>query len=138
MVGCRLALDVMIPRGQGAIVNITSEAGRIPTPALAVYGASKAGVVGFTRNLAHDVSRYGIRVNAVSPGIVLTEQLHDRASRADAAGHAIVPLEYALQSTPLARGTLPEEVANVVAFLVSDAASAVQGATYAASGGHAG
>lgn len=136
--GCRLAADRMLPRRRGAIVNVTSEAGRMPMPNLAVYGACKAGVIGFTRSVAHDLASSGIRVNAVSPGTMLTEQLQRRAREVDESGSVIVPIEYAIRATPLGRGVLPREVANAVVYLVSDAAAGVHGATYAVGGGQAG
>ena len=65
---CQAALDVMQPRGGGAIVNFASDAGRVGSSREAVYSASKGGVIAFTKTLAREVARYGIRVNCVSPG----------------------------------------------------------------------
>lgn len=94
------------------------------------YGAAKAGVMQLTRNAAHAVGRYGITVNAVAPGSVLT----DTGARDIAA----LPEERRnrnLRETPLGRFAEPREIANVVSFLASDAASYVTGTTILANGG---
>jgi NAD(P)-dependent dehydrogenase (short-subunit alcohol dehydrogenase family) len=131
--GVRIALDHMMARGIGAIVNISSNSGFQPLPDLAVYGACKAAVIGLTRNAAHDLKESGIRINAVCPGVILSPQLQSRAD--SAAEGEIVPVEWSLDTSPLGRGSQPEEVANVVTFLLSDAASAVHGAVYNVGGG---
>jgi NAD(P)-dependent dehydrogenase (short-subunit alcohol dehydrogenase family) len=128
----RIALEDMLANGGGAIVNVASNSGIQPFPQLAVYGACKAAIVGFTHNLAHDLRGTGVRVNAVCPGIILSPILEERA-RAAADGD-IPPIEWSLATSPLGRGSLPTEVANAIAFLVSDAASAVHGAVYTVGG----
>jgi NAD(P)-dependent dehydrogenase (short-subunit alcohol dehydrogenase family) len=87
------------------------------------------------RNLAFEVSQYGIRVNAVCPGVMLIPSMLERMRSAPAGGASTATLEFGLGRVPLARGCLPEEVANVVAFLASDAATYVQGAAYSVGGG---
>jgi|SRR5271167_294676 len=131
----RAALDHMIPKGAGSIVCISSDGGKVGMPGLVVYNACKAALIGFVRNLVFEVSRYGIRVNAVCPGIMLTQPLLDRARSSPEGGEDTFTLEFALGRVPLGRGGTPEEVANLVAFLVSDAASYIQGAAYSVGGG---
>ena len=73
----RAVLDVMIPQRSGRIINVSSEGGRIGMKNLAVYNAAKSGVIGFTRNLAHEVAEHGIYVLGVCPGIMLHETLKE-------------------------------------------------------------
>jgi 3-oxoacyl-[acyl-carrier protein] reductase len=135
MACCRTALDYMIARGAGAIVNISSDGGKRGIPGITVYDACKAGVIGFTRNLALDVSKYGIRVNSVCPGIMLTSMMAEALADLPADDPMVAPIEFAIDRVPLDRGCLPEEVANAVAFLASDAASYIQGAAISVGGG---
>jgi len=131
----RAALDHMVPKRAGSIICIASDGGKVGMPGLAVYNACKAAIIGFVRNLVFEVSRYGIRVNAVCPGIMLLPQMLERVRSSPEGAAETFTLEYALGRVPLGRGGLPEEVANVVAFLASDAASYVQGAAYSVGGG---
>ncbi|WP_285320325.1 SDR family oxidoreductase [Pseudarthrobacter sp. lyk4-40-TYG-27] len=127
----RAVLDHMIPRGSGHIINIAAGAGRSLSPRGAVYGAAKAGVIHFTRNLAYEVGKLGVRVNGVSPGIMLhaglREVLADNSTEWD--------YKWRMERIDLDRVSIPEEVANVVAFLASDAASYLSGVTINADGG---
>lgn len=127
----RAVLDVMIPQGSGQIINIAAGAGRSLSPRGAVYGAAKAGVIHFTRNLAFEVGKLGIRVNGVSPGIMLHSGLREVL-----ANHS-TEWDYAwrMERIDLDRVSIPEEVANIVAFLSSDAASYLSGVTINADGG---
>ena len=114
---------------RGAIVNIGSIASTVGIPGRNAYCAAKAGVLGMTRALASEWARYGIRVNAVSPGYVrttLVERLVQQgAINASAVDHR----------TPLGRMGRPDEIANVIEFLASSRASFVTGAALAADGG---
>lgn len=117
-------------RGQrGAIVNLSSIAGLAGIPGRNAYGAAKAGVIGLTRTLASEWAREGIRVNAVAPGYVRTALVAELLRRGDVDGDAIA------DRTPLGRLAEPEEIAQVIAFLASSAASYVTGAVLAADGG---
>jgi len=105
----------------GSIVNVASTAGLIGVPNRPVYTASKHAVVGLTREMAMDFASLGIRVNAVAPGMVLTPMTAKYFENpADA--------ERLHKSTPLGRAARAEEIAEVILFLASDAASYVSGA----------
>ncbi len=122
------AIGPMREAGWGRIVNFSSTAGKnVSTVGGAHYTAAKAGVLGFTRHLAKEVAGYGITVNAVCPGLIDTEMVRAVISpeRADA---------YA-SSFPIERLGEPEEVAELVAFLASDRASYITGASLDINGG---
>jgi 3-oxoacyl-[acyl-carrier protein] reductase len=116
----------MLLRRWGRIVNVTSPSATMPLPGQANYAASKAGLVGLTRALSRELGPHGVLVNAVSPGMIDTEML--------AAMPAAVR-EQALDAVPLARIGTTAEVAQVVGFLASDAASYVTGQVIAVDGG---
>lgn len=112
--------------GGGAIVNTASGAGIAAAPALAAYVASKHAVVGLTRSAAVENARHGIRINAVAPGTVETAMT---AAMSDEQRQELNAL------MPLGRMARPDEVAEVVAFLLTDAASYVNGAIVTVDGG---
>jgi len=123
---CRKVLPEMIARKRGAIVNIASIAAFHVTVPHVPYAASKAGVVALTRDLAYEVGRYGIRVNAVAPGPIDTPMARfagDEQRRAMA------------KRILLGRMGQPEDIGNAVVFLASDAAGFITGATLPVSGG---
>lgn len=125
---CKAAIPVMREGGGGAIVNIASISGLGGDYAMGAYNASKGAVVNYTRSLALDCARDGIRVNAVCPGLIETEM-------AAAAIGDPVDRAFWLERIPLGRAGKPEEMASVVAFLASDDASYVTGSIVAADGG---
>ncbi len=133
----RAALDVMIPQRSGRIINVASEGGRIGMKNLAVYNACKSGVIGFTRNLAHEVAPYGIYVLGVCPGIMLHETLKAILRDPDAYPGAWESMMEGFSRVPLGRPSEPEEVANMVAFLASEAASYMCGVSVSMGGGMA-
>lgn len=113
--------------GFGRIINISSLAGRTGVADTSlVYGTAKAGLIGFTRRLALDVAPFGITVNAVAPGVVLSPRV--------AALHA-QRLPSILAATPVGRVAEPEEIASAIAFLGSSEASYITGATLDVNGG---
>jgi enoyl-[acyl-carrier protein] reductase III len=125
------AVLLMVKRGGGAIVTISSPgAGRV-LPDYVVVGASKAAIESITRYLAVELATSNIVVNAVSPGIVLTEALqHFEMVRTDA--HLA---EKATEITPAGRLVIPQDIAEVVAFLCSPAATMIRGQVIVVDGG---
>jgi NAD(P)-dependent dehydrogenase (short-subunit alcohol dehydrogenase family) len=121
----------------GVIVNTASLAGKIGAPLLAHYSASKFAVVGFTQALAREVAPAGIRVNCVCPGFVRTS-MQERELVWEARLRGMTPeavrAEY-VALTPLARLEVPEDVADAVAFLASDAARFITGEALNVTGG---
>lgn len=126
---CSQALQpIMVERGFGRICNVASMAGRATsTLGGAHYTAAKAGVLGLTRHLAREWAPLGITVNAISPGIVDTPMV--RRSRDDAGLAAV------LETIPLGRFAEPDEIAALIAYLVSDEAAYVTGANVDIHGG---
>ena len=110
--GCRAAAEVMIPKGKGSIINISSIWGKVGASMEVAYSATKAGIIGLTKALAKELGPSGIRVNCVAPGVIDTEMNHN-LSPADLAALA--------DETPLCRIGRPDEVAKSVYFLANDA-----------------
>lgn len=123
---------------RGVIVNIASMAGKQGrVPFLADYVASKFGVVGLTQAMAYELAEHGIRVNSVCPGFVATP-MQDRELAWEAAqrGASVETVRQSwIDDTPLGRLEEPDDVATVVAFLVSDDAAFVTGESVAVNGG---
>jgi len=122
----RAAIIPLIKQKSGVIINITSISGITGTQRQTNYSASKAGIIGFTKALAKEVSPYNIRVNAVAPGFIETDMLKDLKE------------EYRgqlLKQIPLSRLGRPSEVAKTVKFLVSDDAGYITGHTIVIDGG---
>ena len=126
-------LEGMQRRGTGAIVNVASEAGRVGSQGSAVYSAAKAGVIGFTRAVARESSRLGVRVNAVAPGPIETPLLTGAPEQLGEIGERL--MQGMIGATSMRRIGQPEEVAAAIAFLASDDASYVTGQTLNVSGG---
>lgn len=127
--GMALALDYMRPAGRGAIVNVSSTASLKGNPAMASYGASKAAVSHFTRSAALEVNRAGldIRINAVLPGFTdtgMAQQIYDQFD--DKLGGR----EETMRVFASGRPAQPQEIADLIFFLVSDRASFISGSTY--------
>ncbi len=126
-------LGEMQERGRGSIVNVASEAGRVGSQGSAIYSAAKAGVIGFTRAVARESSRFGVRVNAVAPGPIETPLLNAAPEQLGELGERLK--QGMIGSTAMRRIGQPEEVAAAIAFLSSDDASYVTGQTLNVSGG---
>lgn len=138
MYGAHAALQHMLPASSGKIINISSAAGRTAQNYIVAYGACKAGVIGFTRNLAHEVAPRGVNVLGVAPGIMINPDLeghilHPRDEREKVARSSV--FESLDTLVRLGRVSLPEEVANMVAYLASEAADYMCGQTIDVSGG---
>lgn len=125
------AARIMRAQGSGSIVNIASQCGLAPLKggSLGVYAAAKAAVAAYTRNLAAELGPDGIRVNAISPGIIETARV-----RALPPGEGVGTPEQ-LEAIALRRWGQPEDVAEVLGFLVSDAARYVTGQVISVCGG---
>ncbi|MEG8275265.1 SDR family oxidoreductase [Streptomyces sp. AHA2] len=137
----RALLPAMREAGRGAVVHVSSIQRRLPLPdATLGYAAAKAALTTYSKGLARELAPHGVRVNVVSPGAIETEAataLADRIARSEGISHdgAWDRILASLGGIPLGRPARPEEVAELVAFLVSDRAAAITGAEHTIDGG---
>ena len=125
-------LPHMLKQGSGAIVNTASGAGLIGVAGMSAYVASKHGVVGLTKTAALEYAKSGIRVNSVCPGLIQTPMVERLTADQPQLGEALVAAE------PVGRTGKPEEIAESVVWLSSDAASFVTGHAMSVDGGFCG
>ena len=128
--GMKSVIEPMTAAGGGSIVNISSVEGFTGAAGLSAYSASKFAVRGMTKAAAQELGRFGIRVNSVHPGGVLTSMT---LSRADTFDH--VDPEALLKAMPIARFAEPAEISRLVMFLASDESSYSTGSEFTADGG---
>src|SRR6266850_4896512 len=128
------AATPLLVASRGSIVNVSSVTGLRAFPGVLAYCVSKAGVDQLTRCAALELAAKGVRVNAVNPGVVITE-IHRRGGMDAEAYEAF--LEHSKTTHPLGRVGDPREIAELIVFLASDRASWITGATYSIDGGRA-
>lgn len=126
---CHAAIPLLIRHGQGRIITIISDAGRVGEPGYAVYSGAKAGAAGFMRALAKEMGRYMTTVNCVSLASVATEGLAERNKDPEY-------VKKKLSRYIIRRQGEPSDVAGAVVFLASDAASWITGQTLPVNGGY--
>jgi NAD(P)-dependent dehydrogenase (short-subunit alcohol dehydrogenase family) len=126
---CKYALPIMKRRNRGSIVNLGSVSGHVGQTEHAIYGATKGAIIAFTRAVAWEVSKYGIRVNSVSPGSVDTPMLRsDIQLESTRTGKPFDEVKRQRESEQaFNRWAEPEEIAEAIFFLASDAASFITG-----------
>jgi 3-oxoacyl-[acyl-carrier protein] reductase len=125
---CRSVIPGMVERGWGRVVNFASIAGKDGNPNLSAYSATKAAVIGLTKSLGKELATTGVLVNAIAPAVINTEMN---------AATAPEVLAHITSLIPMKRVGQPEEVAELVAWLVSDACTFSTGAVFDLSGGRA-
>jgi 3-oxoacyl-[acyl-carrier protein] reductase len=126
--GCKHVIPGMIERGYGRIVNIASIAGKEGNPNAVAYSAAKSGVLGLTKAVAKEVATKGILVNAITPAVIETDILKQVSAE---------HVAYMTSRVPMGRVGQPEEVAELAAWLCSDAVTFSTGAVFDISGGRA-
>jgi 2-dehydro-3-deoxy-L-rhamnonate dehydrogenase (NAD+) len=124
----REAARVMVPRGAGRIVNLASIAGKEGNPMAAAYSASKAAVIAMTKAFGKDLATTGVLVNCIAPAVIATPMLEQFSQE---------HIDYMVEKIPLGRVGRSEEVAELIAFLISDRMTFSTGATFDISGGRA-
>lgn len=122
----RAFLDPMIAANAGAIVSVSSDAGRVGSSGETVYSGAKGGIIGFTKSLAREMARYRIRVNCVAPGPTDTPLFHANPERLK---------EALIKAIPMRRLADPSEIADAILFFASDRSSYCTGQVLSVSGG---
>jgi len=130
LMGCirvtRAFLDPMIEARSGAIVNVSSDAGRVGSSGETVYAGAKGGVIGFTKSVAREMARYLIRANVVAPGPTDTPLFRAQPEKLQ---------EALIRAIPLRRPADPKEISDAILFFASDRATYITGQVLSVSGG---
>ncbi len=128
----KTVLPHMVERGGGTVVNIASDAGRVGSMGEAVYSGTKGALIAFSKTLAREHARHGIRVNVVCPGLTetpLLQSIRDQSPKTEKVIDAVT------RAIPLGRVGNPEDIAGAVVYLASPEANYVTGQTLSVSGG---
>lgn len=124
-----MVLPLLINRGGGRIISVTSDSGRVGEPFVAVYSGAKAGLAGFSRSLAKEVGKRGVNVNCVSLSTTVTEAARETYSAEQ--------LEKMVARYPMRRLGTPADAVGMIMFLMGDEASWITGQTFSVNGGYA-
>ncbi|MDG9882129.1 SDR family oxidoreductase [Pseudomonas sp. GD04058] len=136
----RLLIPQMLERGKGTVVHVTSIQSVLPLPESTTgYAAAKAALRTYSKSISKELGPKGVRVNAVSPGWIMTEATEDFLKMLSKSGGTIEEARQsvldALGGIPIGRGAEPEEVADLIAYLAADRAAAIHGAEFVIDGG---
>ncbi|MBB5800894.1 NAD(P)-dependent dehydrogenase (short-subunit alcohol dehydrogenase family) [Saccharothrix ecbatanensis] len=136
----RALVPAMVERGSGVVVHISSSSAHVPVGALLHYSAAKGALSTYSKGLAEEVAAKGVRVNRVSPGMTETPAVAGviadiAAATGGSRDDARATLVESIGGIPIGRTGTPDDIANLVAFLVSDEASWITGADYVIDGG---
>ena len=127
----------MVPQGSGRILAISSVEGKVAKPNIAGYTANKHAINGFVKSVAREVGVNGVTVNAICPGIVVTDMVQERAGRAQGLGSVDELVSFYTAGTALRRPVTVEEVAAFAVHLASDDGAGFSGGTISLDGGDA-
>ncbi|MFS7424535.1 SDR family NAD(P)-dependent oxidoreductase [Carnobacterium maltaromaticum] len=134
---CKVAIEQMLEKGKGSIINLSSQSGKVGTSSYQAYCSSKFGVIGLTQSLAAEFGPKGIRVNSIAPGVIYTpmwdEQKKDYAKKRNLNPDEV--MDYFKAKIPLRKLGTVEDVAKLVKFLLSDDATYITGQTINLNGG---
>jgi 2-hydroxycyclohexanecarboxyl-CoA dehydrogenase len=129
---CRAAVPIMRRQETGAIVNVASDAARVPTPGETALGGAMAAIVTFSKTLALEVKRYGIRVNIITPSLIVNTGSYDRVMEDSSFSKKVFDRIVSAAHLGL---TEPEDLANTILFLASHHASRITGQVISVNGG---
>lgn len=134
---CKVAIEQMLEKGKGSIINLSSQSGKVGTSSYQAYCSSKFGVIGLTQSLAAEFGPKGIRVNSIAPGVIYTpmwdEQKKDYAKKRNLNPDEV--MDYFKAKIPLRKLGTVEDVAKLVKFLLSDDATYITGQNINLNGG---
>lgn len=129
---CHAVLPIMVRQRYGRIINVSSIAGQNGSPGHALYAAAKAGQIGLSKVLSVELGQFGITINSVAPGVVVTPQLREGLAEGSPRRPSLLAK---IDATPTRRFAEAEDIARSVSFLASEGASDITGQTLSVSGG---